>query len=321
MGITRKQFINRSAILGASVMVSPMLYGAYGLISDEGSRAVRQIINPRGLKVGTLPIVRAFPGGNKDYVSPFVLLDEFGPVTLEPEMEPLGVAAHPHAGVVPTSYFVSGGGHHKDSMDYDLEVRQGQFMMFSSGKGAIHMEETGGPITNDGGIYHGFQIWLNLPKAQKYIDPETYIHGDEHMPVVNLRGATLKVIMGAYGADKSSALTHSPAFYYHVKTEANARLTLEVAAPHNAFIYNVEGELELKDQKKLKKNHLAIFERGKNQVEVFTEEPAEFLMLGGQPLDEPVVSYGPFVMNSMEEIEKCYADYRAGKMGDPKLVR
>ena len=139
----RRQFIKGSAILGASIAVPVLVSCDSGMFSSKTYRKVFKILNADRTKVGTLPILRAFAGDHLDHVSPYVLFDEFGPVDLRPGNDPLRVDAHPHAGVIPTTYFLSGSGHHKDSLNYDFQVEKGDFMMFSSGKGAIHMEETG----------------------------------------------------------------------------------------------------------------------------------------------------------------------------------
>lgn len=317
----RRKFINRSAILGASLVTTGAATGkAFGLFSKDNSRSVLQVLDPHHTMVGTLPIIRLFPGGLKDYISPFVLFDEFGPVELEAGDAPLRVDAHPHAGIVPTSYFVAGAGHHKDNLNYDLQINQGEFMLFNSGRGAIHMEETGQKMYEEGGFYHGFQIWLNLPAEHKYVDPGTIVLKNESLPIVHEKDYTVKVVMGSYRGRKSNAETFSPAFYYHINTQAGAKLSIDTVPQHNAFVYSIAGKMELKDQVIVEQNHMAMFERGKSQIDIYTEAPAEFLLLGGQPLDDPIVSYGPFVMNTEEQIKQCIRDYQAGKMGDPNIV-
>src|SRR5687767_2668310 len=163
MKINRRLFLKGSAIIGATVAVPEVLKSASGIIGSGKSRKVYRVLNTDKTMVGTLPVLRAFAGDHNDYVSPFVFFDEFGPVNVNPQDKPLRVDAHPHAGIIPTTYFLSGSGHHRDSLNYDFQIGKGDFMMFTSGKGAIHMEETGKKLYDDGGIYHGFQIWLNLP--------------------------------------------------------------------------------------------------------------------------------------------------------------
>lgn len=316
----RRKFIKGSAIVGATVATPLLINQVSGMFENKTSRKVHNILNASRTMVGTLPILRAFAGDQLDYVSPFVLFDEFGPVSLSPGNDPLRVDAHPHAGVIPTTYFISGSGHHKDSLNYDFQIGKGEFMMFSSGKGAIHMEETGQKMYDEGGNYHGFQIWLNMPAQFKFIDPTTAVHGDDKMPIIEKDKYSVKVILGELFGKKSNIELLSPAFYYHINMKADSRLDIPTDPTHNAFVYIIEGELELDGKKKLKENQIALYERGDSLINLFSQNGAEFLVLGGQPLNEPVYSYGPFVMNNEDQIRKCMQDYQSGKMGNPDTV-
>lgn len=315
----RREFIKGSAIVGASI-ASQTLVGNSGMIANKQNRDIHRILNSKGVNVGTLPVIRAFAGNHTDYVSPYVLLDEFGPVAVEPGADPLRVDAHPHAGVIPTTYFLEGSGHHKDSLSYDFQIGKGDFMMFSSGKGAIHMEESGRQLVEEGGNYHGFQIWLNMPSAYKMIDPTTSVHNDKHFDTLQTNQYSVKVILGELLGAQSKIKLLSPAFYYHVKLKENGRLDIPTDPTHNTFVYNINGEVELIDQKKLKQSQIALYQRGKSVINLYSECGAEFLVMGGQPLDEVVYSYGPFVMNTKEQIRQCINNYNSGKMGNPELV-
>ena len=316
----RRKFIKDSAIVGA-VSISPSIVLANsGMYSSGKYRSVHRILSAGASYVGTLPILRAFAGNHVDYVSPFVLFDEFGPVNITANSDPLKVEAHPHAGVIPTTYFVAGSGHHKDSLDYDFQINTGEFMMFSSGKGAIHMEESGNALKENGGELHGFQIWLNMPAKFKWDDPSTIVHGPEMMPTIVHKDFTAKIVMGSLFGHSSKVQTLSPAFYYHVKLDADKRLDIPTNPSHNAFIYVVNGELEIENQKRLLQHQVALYERGKSDINLYAKEGAEFFVLGGEPLNEVVFSYGPFVMNNEEEIRRCIHNYNSGKMGNPAVV-
>jgi quercetin 2,3-dioxygenase len=184
----RREFIKGSAIVGASLAIPDLLSAGSGMIQQVTERKVHQILNTQKTLVGTLPIMRAFAGDNQDYVSPYVLFDEFGPISLLPKNKPLRVDAHPHAGIIPTTYFLAGSGHHKDSLNFDFQIGKGDFMVFSSGRGAIHMEETGQQLYNEGGIYHGFQIWLNMPAKYKFPEPTTQVHKVEKRGLLENKG-------------------------------------------------------------------------------------------------------------------------------------
>lgn len=316
----RRQFIKGSAILGLSIANSSVLVANSGMWTTSGQRKVYRILNTDKINVGTLPVLRAFAGDRQDYVSPYVLFDEFGPVTLTAGTDPLRVDAHPHAGVTPTTYFLKGTGHHKDSLDYDFQIGKGDFMMFSSGRGAIHMEESGQKLYDEGGDYHGFQIWLNTPAQYKFAEPSTTVFRLPQMDVIETDQYYIKVVLGQLWQACSNIEPLSPAFYYHVKMKANARLDIPTDPTHNAFLYAINGSLELNGAKQLSKNQVVLYERGESTINLYSEQPSEFLVLGGQPLNEPVFSYGPFVMNSRDQIRQCILNYREGRMGNPDLV-
>ncbi len=316
----RRDFVKGSAILGYSVVNNPLKLTNSGMFTTSGNRQIHRIISADRVNVGTLPVMRAFAGDQLDHVSPFVLFDEFGPVKLESGSDPLRVDAHPHAGVTPTTYFLEGTGHHKDSLNYDFQIGQGDFMLFSSGKGAIHMEESGQKLYDDGGFYHGFQIWLNTPSKYKFVDPTTMVYRETDMDTIEEENYHVKVVLGELSGAKSKIETLSPAFYYHIKTKDNARLDIPTDPTHNAFLYLIKGNLELEGQRQLKANQVVLYNRGESLINVYSECESEFLVLGGQPLGEPVYSYGPFVMNTEDQIRQCIQNYQSGKMGNPDVV-
>lgn len=313
-------FLRESAIIGLSSITVPRLIESSGMFSYESNRKVHRILSSSHVKVGTLPVMRAFAGDHIDYVSPYVLIDEFGPVRIEAGSDPLKVDAHPHAGVTPTTYLLSGSGHHKDSLNYDFQIAQGDFMMFSSGRGAIHMEESGEDLKTKGGINHGFQIWLNTPSKYEFADPSTGIYDIKQMNEIQTSDYYLKTVLGRFGDIHSDITTVSPAFYYHVKLRENGRIDIPVDAMDNAFLYLINGELEVEGQKKITEHQVVLYERGDTNINLYSPCGAELLVLGGQPLNEPVYSYGPFVMNNEEQINLCIQNYRNGKMGNPAIV-
>lgn len=316
----RRHFIKGSAILGMTLVTRPLLVGASGMFHGTRQRQVFRILKADEVNVGTLPVLRAFAGNHIDRVSPFVLFDEFGPVNVTPGSDPLRVDAHPHAGVTPTTYFLEGSGHHKDSLDYDFQIGKGDFMLFSSGRGAIHMEESGQSLYDKGGNYHGFQIWLNTPARYKFEAPSTTVFRYADMDRLQTSKYSVRVVLGEFNGARSNIETHSPAFYYHIHMEPDARIDIPTNPTHNAFVYQIEGSLELEGPRQLDKHQLALYERGAENIQIYARKKAELLVLGGQPLDEPVYSYGPFVMNNEEQIRQCMRNYQSGKMGDPDLV-
>lgn len=316
----RREFIKGSAIVGLTVAQGNLLAANSGMYHEKTQRKIYRILSSDRIEVGTLPVMRAFAGNHLDHVSPYVLFDEFGPVNVDPGADPLRVDAHPHAGVAPTTYFLEGNGHHKDSLDYDFQIGKGDFMIFSSGSGAIHMEESGQKLFDDGGFYHGFQIWLNMPSEYKWTDPTTAVHRVDQMGKIVTEDYEIQIVLGDLMGKSSGIELLSPAFYYHVKMKEDSRLDIPTDPTHNAFIYNIKGQLELENGKSLTDNQVALYQRGDSLINIYSECASEFLVLGGQPLDEVVYSYGPFVMNTQEEIQRCMRNYQNGLMGDPDLV-
>lgn len=312
----RLHFIQGSAIVGAGLAIPRLLRAASGMYAVAGERRVAQVLNARRSMVQNVPVLRAFAGGQNDLVSPFVMLDEFGPLDVDPGTIGMDIQAHPHAGVVPTTYLVQGSGRHTDSMKNDIVYHEGQYMLFNSGRGAIHEEVSDEQLRANGGVVHGFQIWLNLPAAEKFCTPNTAIHNPETLPVIEKGRSRIKVLIGNLFGRTSPTETYSPTFYYHIHLEAGERLDIPVTSGHNAFVYVVRGEMELEGRQSVRDEQLALYEREGDTLRYFSAGGCEFLLLGGQPLNEPVVSYGPFVMNSREQINQCYQNYRAGRMGE-----
>jgi redox-sensitive bicupin YhaK (pirin superfamily) len=192
--------------------------------------------------------------------------------------------------------------------------------MFTSGRGAIHMEETGSKLYSDGGIYHGFQIWLNMPSKHKFIEPSTTLFHPDKMAEIKANEYSAKIVLGEMFGAKSKIETLFPVFYFHINMEANCKLNVPINSTHNAFIYVIKGKIETEGRKEILSNQVVLYERSGNDVEIYSETGAEILLLGGQPHNEAVYAYGPFVMNTEEEIRKCYSDYQTGKMGSPDIV-
>ncbi len=312
----RIQFLRNSAIAGASLAVPRFTFSSSGMYSVTGERRVSQVMNSKRTMVQNVPVLRAFGGGENDLVSPFVMLDEFGPFQVKPGDVGMDIKAHPHAGVVPTTFLVQGSGRHTDSINNDIIYRAGQFMLFSSGRGAIHEEVSDDQLRENGGTVQGFQIWLNLPAKEKFRNPETFIHDSDALPVIEKEGYRIQIMMGDLQGMTSPVETHSPAFYYHIKLKADQRLDIPVREGNNAFIYVVHGDVELEGRTVVTDTQLALYSRQGDLLRYYSKKGCEFLLLGGQPLDEPLYSYGPFVMNTKEQIDLCFQKYRSGQMGE-----
>jgi redox-sensitive bicupin YhaK (pirin superfamily) len=182
------------------------------------------------------------------------------------------------------------------------------------------MEETGKKLFDEGGLYHGFQIWLNMPSKYKFIDPSTDVHRTDRMAELNEKDFTARVVLGELFGAKSKIETLFPVFYFHIRMKPGCKLSVPVNPSHNAFSYVIKGSIETEGRKQINTNQVVLFERDGEYVNLFSAEEAEILLLGGQPHNEPVYAYGPFVMNTEEEIRRCYLNFQTGKMGNPDAV-
>ena len=201
----------------------------------------------------------------------------------------MDIKAHPHAGVAPTTYLLSGSGRHTDSLENDLVYREGQFMVFSSGRGAIHEEVSSMEIRRDGGVVHGFQIWLNLPAAHKFSTPITTLRDKADFPVIETEAYRLKVVMGEVFGQASPTELHSPAFLLPHQTARRRRDWTCPWTPHTTVsctwskaVWRSKGSVNWSTSR----SHCTI--GGGDHAQFFTKGGAEFLVLGGQPLNEPV---------------------------------
>jgi len=253
------------------------------------------------------------PGLNLD---PFLMLDEFG--TDKPEDYIAGFPPHPHRGFETVTYMLDGHMRHEDHMGNVGELTEGGVQWMTAGRGVIHSEM---PQQEEGRM-RGFQLWINLPAAEK-MKPAAYrdIPAAE-IPVVESEGRRVKVIAGSYDDGASQAtgpiagLTTEPLFY-DVALGAGKRFEVDVPEGHSAFVYTYEGALRVGpdgSEETVRNQSLGVLDDGDRIAVRAGDEAVRFILLAGKPLGEPVVQYGPFVMNTREEIEQALADYRNGTL-------
>ncbi len=249
-------------------------------------------------------------------LDPFLMLDEFG--TDRPEDYIAGFPPHPHRGFETVTYMLDGHMRHEDHLGNVGELTEGGVQWMTAGRGVIHSEM---PQQEEGRM-RGFQLWINLPAAEK-MKPAAYRDiPAAKIPVVEADGRRVKVIAGSYadGDERASGpisgLTTEPLFY-DVHLDAGASFEVPVPAGHAAFVYAYEGTLHAgpaEREQAVRRQSLAVLENGDAVRVRAGDEAARFILLAGKPLGEPVVQYGPFVMNTREEIEQAIADYQEGTL-------
>jgi redox-sensitive bicupin YhaK (pirin superfamily) len=250
-------------------------------------------------------------------VDPFLLLDEF--YSDNPNDYVAGFPNHPHRGFETVTYMLAGAMEHKDSVGNRGSLRAGSVQWMTAGRGIIHSEM---PKQEDG-LMWGFQLWVNLPRANKMIPPRYQDIAPEAIPEVKVGAATVRVVAGeALGTRGPVEGIATAPLMVDATIPAGERLRLDVPRVHNSFVYVFEGEARLGDRgTAVPRGHLAVLGEGDalEAVAVDKGNGARFLLLAGKPLNEPVARYGPFVMSSEHEIRQAFLDYQAGRLDKPAV--
>lgn len=247
-------------------------------------------------------------------MSPFLLLDEMGPVVYGPG-EAVGAPSHPHRGFETVTYLLAGAMQHADSAGNSGDLNPGDVQWMTAGRGVIHSELPQDHMMEHGGKMHGFQIWVNLPAKDKMMPPRYQDIPSEDIPETTSEDGTVwaKVIAGEALGTSAVIDTVIPITYIHMKMQPGATYIHACEADHNVMVYTFGGSLTI-EGRSLHDGGLGLLSPG-DSVELTAEEDgAEFLILGGPELDEPIARYGPFVMNTRQEIYQAVEDYNNGTL-------
>jgi redox-sensitive bicupin YhaK (pirin superfamily) len=281
------------------------------------ARSVAQLVHATPQLEGEGMIVtRPFPTARLDQLDPFLLLDRMGPVTHGPG-EAKGAPDHPHRGFETVTYVLDGAIEHGDSQGNRGRIGPGDVQWMSAGSGVIHSEMPSAEIRRDGGRLHGFQLWVNLPRRDKMMQPRYQELRAAEIPTATSADGrtTVTVIAGESLGTRATIDTRTPIMYLHVRLAAGARFTQAVPQTYNAFAFLISGAATFGDRL-ARENDMVVFDGDGDAVELATERGAELLLIGGVPLNEPVARYGPFVMNTPGEIRQAMIDYQTGRFGE-----
>jgi redox-sensitive bicupin YhaK (pirin superfamily) len=248
--------------------------------------------------------------------SPFLLLDYAGPREFAPTGERRGVEEHPHRGFETVTIVYQGELEHRDSAGHHGRLGPGDVQWMTAASGIVHEEMHEREFARRGGVFEVAQLWVNLPAAQKLSPPRYQEIVDSRIPVVTLPGgAYVRVIAGECGGIAGAARTVTPLNVWDVRVAAGRRADLRIPAGHNAMVALLRGEVTLDSQPRLTGPQMVLLGRDGDRVVIEAKSDTGLLLLTGEPLDEPIVSAGPFVMNTESEIRQAFDDYRSGKMG------
>lgn len=251
-------------------------------------------------------VYRPFPQPGLDLIDPFLLLDEMEPRTLSPG-EAQGAPDHPHRGFETVTYMLEGEFEHRDSQGNEGRITPGDIQWMTAGAGIVHSEMPSRRLQLDGGRMHGFQLWVNLPAADKMITPRYQALAAADVPVATGDGWRARVIAGKFAGVDGVASTHTPVTYAHVTVDSGRTATFDIPDDQHVAAYVFRGA----------DRRLVVWDRTPGAIELNADggEPLDVLVMAGRPLEEPVARYGPFVMNNREQLIQAFEDFQAGRMG------
>jgi len=257
-----------------------------------------------------------FPSnGLEDEVSPFLMLDYAGP-TVFPPGNPRGVGEHPHRGFETVTIAYQGSIAHRDSGGHAGVIHPGDVQWMTAASGVVHEEKQETEFARLGGTLEMVQLWVNLPKAYKMSPPRYQSLGKQQIPAVELEGGTLRVIAGEYRGARGPAKTFTPVNLFDVRLQAGGRAALELPEGFNTAVVLLKGAATVNGRDELAgEAKIAVFGTEGTELSLNAREESALLVLNGEPIREPVASYGPFVMNTQSELRQAVDDYRAGRMG------
>jgi redox-sensitive bicupin YhaK (pirin superfamily) len=253
-------------------------------------------------------------------LSPFLMLDYHPPYAYPPSPKPRGVGVHPHRGFETVTIAFRGSVAHHDSAGGGGVIGPGDVQWMTAASGVLHKEYHEQKFSREGGTFHMAQLWVNLPRKHKLDPPRYQALVADRMGAVSLPdgAGTLRVIAGEYRGVGGPAETHTRVDLYEVRLEAGGKVELDFPPRHNFALLVMSGEVMLhaRTEATAGENDFVVFDNVGERVVVEATHAAHLLVLGGEPIDEPVVQYGPFVMNSEREIMQAFADFSSGKFGE-----
>jgi redox-sensitive bicupin YhaK (pirin superfamily) len=278
---------------------------------------------PTGFEGEGFPVRRTMAGINQRYLDPFIMMDHMGEVDYAAG-EPRGTNWHPHRGFETVTYLIDGQFIHQDTHGGGGVIREGSTQWMTAGAGLLHIETPPEKLVEDGGLFNGFQLWVNLPAKDKFLPPnyQPVEASDLLLLASEDGGALLRVIAGEIDGHVGPGRTHTPITLLHASIAAGAKLSLPWQPGYNALAYVYAGSGTVGPEgEPIHAGQLAVFGAG-DRVTLSADakqdsrtSSLEVILLGGEPINEPMVHYGPFVMNTREQLMQALSDYQSGRLG------
>jgi quercetin 2,3-dioxygenase len=285
---------------------------------EQVDRPVRSVTTaPAGFEGEGFPVRRAFAGVDERDLDPFIHMDQMGEIDYAP-MEPRGTDWHPHRGFETVTYMIDGTFQHQDSHGGGGVIRDGATQWMTAGSGILHIETPPEKLVISGGLFHGIQLWVNLPSADKMTEPRYQnLEGDQVALLASADGGALvRLIAGDIAGHEGPGSTHTPIAVAHATLSADARLTVPWPTHFNALAYVLSGAGTVgTEQVPVQMGQLVVFGPGDTVTATAGKGDLDVLLLGGQPIREPIAKYGPFVMNTRDQLVAAVEDFQSGRLG------
>ena len=275
-------------------------------------RDIERIINAPLVDMGSAQVRQPLPIVGLEQVSPFILLHHFDFV-MEPGHNNFDVPPHPHRGFMPITYIYNGAVEHNDSLGNTKVIGDNEVQWISAARGIIHAEKAGREFAEKGGRFQGVQLWVNLPAAEKMKAPSYQPLTRDEIVTVEKDGATLRLVSGKYQDKKGPA--KSDVFTAMLNMKAGSDFSYKFPANNHVLVYVLEGTVNINESRSAGQHSLVVFKAEDGAIAINAFEDAQLLLLAGEPINEPLVTHGPFVMNTQTEILEAMRDYQMGKMG------
>lgn len=285
-------------------------------------RTIKRKVKSQKVNMGGILLDQPLPVRGIDQIDPFLLVHHWKDTLNSNSNESsLGVGPHPHRGFAPVTFIFEGALHHRDSVGNSSIIHKGGTQWMNSGKGIVHSERPPKELAKSGGEFEIIQFWVNAPKSRKLDDPNYQPLTAEKTPKVISadKKVSIGVVAGTLDDKKGNIDTYSPLLVLRLDMEMGGKIDFEVPKDYNAFWYQLDGTT-IVNGTTAEAKELLWFDNNDSQIQLDVQESGRAILLAGRPLNEPVATYGPFVMNTDEEVMQAIQDYQAGKMGRLKEV-
>lgn len=276
------------------------------------SRKIKNIHTAPQVMMGNIALRQPFPLHGFAQFSPFILLHHFD-FDIEPGNNSFDVPPHPHRGFCPVTFMYEGRVSHNDSLGNSSVIGDNEVQWINAARGIIHSETTDKDFVETGGRFQGIQLWINLPAAEKMKTPSYMPITKNEIVLIEKDGVHFRLISGKYLDKKGPA--PSNVFTAMMRMQLNSKFEIDFASSYNVAIYILEGDIEINNLEKATQHQLVTFENTDGTITLEALSPVKLLLMAGEPIHEPLVTHGPFVMNTQTEILEAMRDYQQGKMG------